>query len=182
MEENQKDLAFRRWIAAISDEFSLRLKDENILHLADFEFTESLLDHADFEFTENLIIGRFHQTRFGQLAAGYAIGKKLILRDAGLALELFIEQKLLFQMPVGHKTELELLQEHLPDGFRVEVFGGNNLKIIAPSHAIACQLWRNIGSIAHRQLIGYWAYLWIEHQGYLIVEAEPITRLLRRFG
>ncbi len=170
MEENQKDLAFRRWIAAISDEFSLRLKDENILHLADFEFTE------------NLIIGRFHQTRFGQLAASYAMYKELILRDAGLALELFIEQDLLFQMPVGYKTELEILQEHLPDGFRVEDFGSNNLKIIAPSHAAAYQLWRNIGSIAHRQLIGYWSYLWIEYQGYLIVEAEPITLLLRRFG
>jgi hypothetical protein len=182
MEENQKEIAFRRWIAAISDEFSLRLKDENILHLADFEFKESLLDHADFEFTENLIIGRFHRTRYGQLAAGFAIYKKLILRDAGLALELFLEQDLLFEMPIGHRTELEVLQDHLPNGFRVEAFGGINLKIIAPSHAAAYQLWRNIGSIAHRQLIGYWLYLWIEHQGVLIVRSEPIAPLLRRFG
>ena len=170
MEENEKDLAFRRWIAAINDDFSLHIKNEN------------LSDLADFEFTENLIIGRFRDTPSGMLAAAVAIDKKLMLRDAGFGLELFLlQEKVLFQMPTGQKTELEILLERLPDGFRVEVFNGINLKIIAPSHAAACQLWRNIGSIAHRQLIGYWANLWIEHRGYFVVRDEQITALLRRF-
>ena len=168
--ETKQEAAFRAWIAKVSDEF----RDS---------YKANLLDFVDLKFSENIIEAKFHRPHLAAMAASISWNNRLMLRDAGLGLDVLIGSARLGLMPIGYKTELEVLKEHLPPGFECDIFGRNDLKIIAPSRAAARQLWLDIESIAKPKLIGWWPYLWIAYGGdKYFIEREPIVPLLRRFG